>query len=117
MKGTSCAAVAAAVGLPFLPHCNGGFKLPWVCLCVRSYIGCFGICGCRSQWNGYMIVVTFCCHVCVETCGFATKLVPPLCSATSGCSCVRSFMQFLNLWLQIALEWLHDCCHLALPCA
>ena len=50
-----CAAVAAAVGLPFfLPHCNGGFKLLWVCLCVRSY---------RVFWN---------------------------------------------LWLQIALEWLHD---------
>ena len=38
-----CAAVAAAVGLPFfLPHCNGGFKLLWVCLCVRSY---------RVFWN------------------------------------------------------------------
>ena len=24
-------------------------------------------------------------------------------------------MRFLNLWLQIALEWLHDCCHLVLP--
>ena len=47
----------------FLPHCNGGFKLLWVCLCVRSY---------RVFWN---------------------------------------------LWLQIALEWLHDCCHLVLPCA
>ena len=44
---------------------------------------------------------------------FRTRLVPPLCSATSGCSCVRSFMRFLNLWTQIALEWLHDlheCC-------
>ena len=44
-------------------------------------------------------------------------LVPPLCSATSGCSRVRSSMRFLNLWLQIALERLHDCCHLVLPCA
>jgi len=26
-------------------------------------------------------------------------------------------VRFLNLWLQIALEWLHDCCHLVLPCA
>ena len=24
---------------------------------------------------------------------------------------------FLNLWLQIAVEWLHHCCHLLLPCA
>ena len=39
-------------------------------------------------------------------------LVPPLCSAPSGCSCVRSSTRFLNLWLQIALEWLHECCML-----
>ena len=42
-------------------------------------------------------------------------LVPPLCSATSGCSCVRSstrFHRFLHLWLQIALYWLHECCML-----
>ena len=60
-----CAAGAAAVGLPFFCRIvtNGGFKLLWVCLCVRSY------------------------------------------------------SVFWNLWLQIALEWLHDCCHLVLPCA
>ena len=46
----------------FLPHCNGGFKLLWVCLCVRSH---------RVFWN---------------------------------------------LWLQIAVEWLHDCCDVLLPC-
>ena len=45
------------------------------------------------------------------------RLVAPLCSATSGCVCVRSSMRFLNLWLQIALEWLHDCCHALLLCA
>ena len=38
----------------------------------------------------------------------AVVLVPPLCSATSGCSCVRSSMRFLNVRLQIALEWLHE---------
>ena len=37
-------------------------------------------------------------------------LVPPVCFATSGCSCVRSSMRFLKLWWQIALEWLHECC-------
>ena len=31
-----------SVCLFFLPHCNGGFKLLWVCLCVRSY---------RVFWN------------------------------------------------------------------
>ena len=28
----------------------------------------------------------------------------------SSWSCVRSSMRFLKLWLQIALEWLHECC-------
>ena len=41
---------------------------------------------------------------------FLSRIVPPMCFATSGCSCVRSSMRFLNLWLQIALEWLHECC-------
>ena len=31
----------------------------------------------------------------------------------NGCSCVSSSMRFLKLWLQIALEWLHECC---MPC-
>jgi len=48
---------------------------------------------------------------------FCRELVPPLCSATSGCVYVRSSLRFLNLSLRIALEWLHDCCHLVLPCA
>ena len=43
---------------------------------------------------------------------FLSRIVPPMCFATSGCSCVRSSMRFLKLWWQIALEWLHDCCHL-----
>ena len=34
---------------------------------------------------------------------FRTRLVPSMCFATSGCSCVRSSMRFLKLWLQIAL--------------
>ena len=56
MKGTSCVRRLRlwSVYRFFLPQCNGGFKLLWVCLCVRSY---------RVFWN---------------------------------------------LWLQIALEWLHD---------
>ena len=51
-----CAAVAAAVGLPFfLPHCKGGFELLWVCLCL-VVIGCFGICAFRSHCHGCMNV-------------------------------------------------------------
>ena len=40
----------------------------------------------------------------------AAGVVSVVCFATSGCSCVRSAMRFLKLWLQIALEWLHECC-------
>ena len=34
-----CATGAAGVGWSFffLPQCNGGLKLLWVCLCVRSH--------------------------------------------------------------------------------
>ena len=39
---------------------------------------------------------------------FLSRIVPPMCFATSGCSCVRSSMRFLKLWWQIPLEWLHD---------
>ena len=46
---------------------------------------------------------------------FQARIVPPVCFATSGCVCVGSSMRFLNLWLQIALEWLLDCRHLMLP--
>ena len=46
---------------------------------------------------------------------FRVQSVPPMCFATSGCSCVRSSIRFLNLWLQIALEWLLHCRHLMLP--
>ena len=28
----------------------------------------------------------------------------------NGCSCVRSSMRFLKLWLLIAMERLHECC-------
>ena len=40
---------------------------------------------------------------------FHARIVPPMCVATIGCSSVRSSMRFLKLWLQIALEWLHEC--------
>ena len=30
--------------------------------------------------------------------------------SNNGASCVCSSMRFLKLWLQIALEWLHECC-------
>ena len=41
---------------------------------------------------------------------FHARIVPPMCVATIGCSSVRSSMRFWKLWLQIALEWLRECC-------
>ena len=46
---------------------------------------------------------------------FHARIVPPMYFATGGCVCVFSSLRFLNLWLQIALEWLLDCRHLMLP--
>ena len=40
----------------------------------------------------------------------AVVLVPPLCFATSGCSCVCSSIRVLNPGLQIAVEWLRQGC-------
>ena len=58
MKGTSSVRRVRlrSVCLFFLLHCNGGFKLLWVCLCVCVVIGCFGIRACRSHWNGCMML-------------------------------------------------------------
>ena len=107
-----CAAVAAAdrfkSRIVFLLCVLQRVAVPvCVVLCV------FWICGCRSQWNGCMIVVIWCCHTCVDPCRFATWCgethcygclkvawalfcggVPALRNATSGCSCVRSSMRF-----------------------
>ena len=47
---------------------------------------------------------------CVRRLRLAAVVVPSMCFATSGCSCVRSSMRFLKLSLQIALELLHECC-------
>ena len=45
---------------------------------------------------------------------FHARIVPPMCFATSGCSCVRSSMRFLNLWLHdrigMAARMLHGIC-------
>ena len=102
----------------------------------KECCGLHGICGGRSHWNGCMMLHGLCVG---EEAGarnlvffrvkwlqatmkgtssvrrvrlrsFLSRIVPPMCFATSGCVCVRSSMRFLNLWLQIALEWLHECC-------
>ena len=64
----------------------------------------------RVKWLQAAMKATSCVR---GSCGgrFCRECVPPLCSATSGCSSVpvRSSMSFLNLRLQIAVEWLHKC--------
>ena len=76
MKGTSCVRRLrlGSVCRFFLPQCNRGLKLLWVCLCVRSYRVFFGISGCRSHWNGCMTLVIWCSGVvlCVDKCKFAS---------------------------------------------
>ena len=122
---------------------GGDVVLEAVCVeAVRVVICVSCICGCRSHWNGCMNVAWAmfwggsrstkpCVFPCIKWLqpamkgtssvrrlrlgSFLSRIVPPMCFATSGCSCVRSSMRFLKLWWQIALEWLHDCCHLVLP--
>ena len=129
-----CAAGAAAV-VPdaigsFYVFCNG-----WLFLCAYFYafleavvadrIGmaawmlhgpCFGeeagarnLACFRVKWLQAAMKGTSCVRR-VRLLSFRTRLVPSMCFARSGCSCVRSSMRFLKLWLQIALEWLHECC-------
>ena len=107
------------------------------CACVCVVIGCFGICACRSHWNGCMMLQGLCFG---EEAGaqnllfFRVKWLQPAMKGTSCvrrvrlgsvclfflpqcnggfkllwvCLCVRSYRVFWNLCLQIALEWLHD---------
>ena len=140
MKGTSSVRRLRlrSVCLFFWPNCNGGFKLLWVCLCVRSY-RCFGICAFRSHWNGCMMLHALCFREEAEARNFVffrVKWLQPAMKGTSSvrrlrlrsvclfflpqcngglkllwvCLCVRSYRVFWNLRLQIALEWLRQGC-------
>ena len=126
-----CAAVAAAV--VWFPLC----VLQRVVVPVRIVLCVSWICGCRSHWNSCMSAAwamfwwgsrstkpcVFLCKVAASgderylmCAARAAAVVPDAIGSSSGCVCVRSSMRFLNLWLQTALEWVHDCCHLVLPC-
>ena len=122
-----CAAGAAGVVVvPSMCFATSG------CSCVRSSMRFLNLClQIALEW------LHVCCMLCVvgrsrstKPCVFPCKVaaagderylvcaagaagvvvVPSMCFATSGCSCVRSSMRFLNVCLQIALEWLHECC-------
>ena len=74
-------------------------------LCFGEEAGARNLVFFRVKWLRPPMKCTSCVRQ-LRLRSFRTRLVPPLCSATSGCSCVRSSMRFLKLWLQIALEWL-----------
>ena len=117
--------------VPPMCFATSGCSVPvCVVLCVSWH------CGGRSHWNGCMNVAWAMCwggSRSTKLCFFRVKWlqpamkgtssvrrlrfgsfrvqsVPPMCFATSGCSCVRGSMRFLTLCVQIALEWLHECC-------
>ena len=103
-------------------------------VCVILCVSCSS--GCRLHWNGCMNVAwamlwggsrstkpcVFPCKVAggdderyLVCATVAAAVVPDAIGSSyvvcnNGCSCVRSSMRFLQLWLQIALEWLHECC-------
>ena len=109
------------------------------CACVCVVIGSFGICACRSHWNGCMMLQGLCFG---EEAGarnlvfFRVKWLQATMKGTSSvrrvrlrsvyrfflpqcnggfkllwvCLCVRSYRVFWNLCLQIALEWLRQGC-------
>ena len=95
-------------------HCNGCMNVAWALFGEEA--GARNLVFFRVEWLQPAMKGTSCVRR-LRFGSFRVQSVPPLCSATSVCSCVRSSLRFLNLWLQIALEWLHDCCHLVLPCA
>ena len=55
-----CAAGAAAVGLSFFCRSVTVASSCFGCACVCVVIGCFGICACRSHWNGCMMLQGLC---------------------------------------------------------
>ena len=61
MKVSSSKVVAAGVALTCDWFLQGVLHCAIVRACV--VIGCFGICGCRSQCNGCLIIVLFCCNI------------------------------------------------------
>ena len=110
-----CAAGAAAVGLPFFCRIVTVASSCFGCACVCVVIGCFGICACRSHWNGCMMLQGLCFG---EEAGarnlvfFGVKWLQP---AMKGTSCVRrvrlgsfharigSSSVFCNEWLCLSV--------------
>ena len=83
-------------------HCNGCMNVAWAMFWggSRSTKPCVFPCKvAAADDERYLVCATGAAAV------FFARIVPPMCFATSGSSCVRSSMRFLKLWWQIALEW------------
>ena len=94
-------------------HCNGCMNVAWAMFWggSRSTKPCVFPCKvAAADDERYLVCATG--AAAVVLCANCSSY---MCFATSGCVCVRSSMRFLNLWLQIALEWLLHCRHLMLP--
>ena len=84
--------------------------LHYITVCFGEEAGARNLVFFRVKWLQPAMKGTSCVRR-LRLGSFRTRVVrPSMCLATSGCSCVRWSMHFLKLWLQIALEWLHECC-------
>jgi len=91
-------------------HCNGCMNVAWAMFWggSRSTKPC--VFPCRVAAAGderYLVCVASAAGVVSVVIGSFYVF------CNNGCSCVRSSVLCLKLWLQIALEWLHECC---MPC-
>ena len=91
-------------------HCNGCMNVAWAMFwggsrSTKPYV--FPCKVAAADDERYLVCAT----------GAAAVALCANCSSYVFCNecCVRSSMRFLNLWLQIALEWLLHCRHLMLP--
>ena len=76
-------------------------------ICFGEEAGARNLVFCRVKWRQPAMKATSFVRR-LRLGSFCARIVPPMCFAMSGCVSVRSSMRFLNLWLQIALELLHD---------
>ena len=106
----------------FVPVCVV-LCVSWSCACRLHWSGCMNV-ALAMLWGGSRST-KHCVFPCKVAAGdderylvcaaVAAAVVPDAIGSSYGfcknlCSCVRSSMRFLKLCLQIALEWLHECC-------
>ena len=115
IKGTSSVRrLRLGVGLPFFCRIVTVASSCFGCACVCVVVGCFGICACRSHWNGCMTLVIWCSGVvlCVDRCRFASWCCEPHCN---GCMMLhglcfgeeagaRNLVFFRVKWLQATMK-------------